>query len=211
MNERRGVKTGGTAPRNMPAAFGGGAVIGILGGLIGLGGAEFRLPLLIGLFRFAALEAVILNKAVSLVVVASALPFRAGSVPFAEIAANWPIVVNLLAGSLAGASLGAGWATRLRSETLYRVLAVLLVLIAGVLLLVTRNHSSYHCLTYMRRRCDCGACGGRGGSERRGANLSGSTGSATQGGAIAFGPMPYDPTLCGRAAKQRSRCSARSP
>jgi hypothetical protein len=34
-------------------------MIGTLGGLIGLGGAEFRLPLLIGLFRFAALEAVI--------------------------------------------------------------------------------------------------------------------------------------------------------
>jgi len=50
----------------MPAAFVGGAVIGTLGGLIGLGGAEFRLPLLIGLFRFAALEAVILNKAKAL-------------------------------------------------------------------------------------------------------------------------------------------------
>ena len=34
------------------AAFGGGGVIGTLGGLIGLGGAEFRLPLLIGLFGF---------------------------------------------------------------------------------------------------------------------------------------------------------------
>jgi uncharacterized protein len=64
------------------ATFGGGAVIGTLGGLIGLGGAEFRLPLLIGAFRFAALEAVILNKAMSLVVVTSALPFRAGTVPF---------------------------------------------------------------------------------------------------------------------------------
>ena len=64
-------------PRNMPAAFGGGAMIGALGGLIGLGGAEFRLPLLIGAFEFAALEAVILNKTMSLVVVASALPFRA--------------------------------------------------------------------------------------------------------------------------------------
>jgi hypothetical protein len=31
--------------------------------LIGLGGAEFRLPLLIGAFRFVALQAVILNKA----------------------------------------------------------------------------------------------------------------------------------------------------
>ena len=56
--------------------FLGGAVIGTLGGLIGLGGAEFRLPLLIGLFGFAALEAVIVNKATSLVVVASALLFR---------------------------------------------------------------------------------------------------------------------------------------
>ena len=62
--------------RSLPAAFGGGAIIGGLGGMIGLGGAEFRLPLLIGMFRFAALEAVILNKAMSLVVVATALPFR---------------------------------------------------------------------------------------------------------------------------------------
>ena len=98
-----------------------------LGGLIGLGGAEFRLPLLIGAFRFAALEAVILNKAMSLVVVASALPFRAAAVPFDAVAAHWPVIVNLLAGSLLGAWFGAGWATRLRSETLYRVIAVLLV------------------------------------------------------------------------------------
>ena len=109
--------------RSAPAAFGGGAVIGALGGLIGLGGAEFRLPLLIGVFRFAALQAVILNKAMSLVVVASALPFRAATVPFA-VAAHWPIIVNLLAGSLIGAWFGAGWATRLASQTLYRVIAV---------------------------------------------------------------------------------------
>ncbi|WAJ26641.1 sulfite exporter TauE/SafE family protein [Antarcticirhabdus aurantiaca] len=121
--------------RSRPAAFGSGALIGALGGLIGLGGAEFRLPLLIGLFRFAALEAVILNKAMSLVVVATALPFRAGTVPFGQITTHWPVVVNLLAGSLVGAWLGAGWATRLRSETLYRVIAVLLIAIAGVLLI----------------------------------------------------------------------------
>lgn len=105
-----------------------------MGGLIGLGGAEFRLPLLISLFHFRVLEAVILNKATSLVVVATALPFRAASVPFADVAAQWPVIVNLLAGSLAGAWVGASWATRLKSETLYRVIAVLLVVIAGVLL-----------------------------------------------------------------------------
>jgi uncharacterized protein len=97
--------------RRTPAAFGGGAIIGALGGLIGLGGAEFRLPLLIGAFRFGALQAVILNKAMSLVVVASALPFRAATVPFSTVAAHWPIIVNLLAGSLLGAWFGAGWAT----------------------------------------------------------------------------------------------------
>lgn len=109
-------------------------MIGALGGLIGLGGAEFRLPLLIGAFRFPALEAVILNKAMSLVVVASALPFRARAVPFAVIAAHWTIIANLLGGSLLGAWFGAGWTTRLRAKTLYSVIAILLVLIAGVLL-----------------------------------------------------------------------------
>lgn len=94
---------------NKAAAFGGGAIIGTLGGLIGLRGAEFRLPLLIGAFRFPALEAVIVNKATSLVVVASALPFRAAAVPFGEVAAHWLIVLNLLAGSLLGAWFGAGW------------------------------------------------------------------------------------------------------
>jgi uncharacterized membrane protein YfcA len=103
--------------------------------LIGLGGAEFRLPLLIGAFRFAALQAVILNKAMSLVVVASALPFRAAAVPFASVAAHWTVIVNLLAGSLIGAWFGAGWATRLASQTLYRVIAVLLLGIAIVLVI----------------------------------------------------------------------------
>lgn len=122
-----------TPLRNMPMAFGGGAIIGAPGGLIGLGGAEFRLPLLIGPFRFGALEAVILNKAISLVVVVTALPFRAWTVPFAEVAAQWPIILNLLAGSLVGAWLGAEWATRLKSETLYKVIAGLLAVIAIVL------------------------------------------------------------------------------
>ena len=95
--------------RSKPLAFGADAFIGTLGGLIGLGGAEFRLPVLISFFRFRGLEAVILNKATSLVVVATALPFRASTVPFSAVGANWPVIVNLLAGSLVGAWVGAGW------------------------------------------------------------------------------------------------------
>lgn len=119
----------------------GGLAIGSLGGLIGLGGAEFRLPLLIGLFGFAALPSVILNKAMSLIVVAAALLFRTRTIGVAEIVEHWPIIVNLLAGSLFGAWLGATWATKVKSQTLYRILAMLLILIAGVLLL-GHGHSS---------------------------------------------------------------------
>ena len=104
-----------------------------MGGMIGLGGAEFRLPLLIGLFGFVALQAVILNKAMSLLVVLTALPIRLVAVPLDELTPYWDVVVTLLAGSLTGAWLGASWATRMRSELLYRVLAVLLVVIAAAM------------------------------------------------------------------------------
>lgn len=136
MRQKDGNCMGDTeAPtRSKVQAFGSGAVIGALGGLIGLGGAEFRLPLLIGLFRFRPLEAIILNKAMSLVVVASALPFRMQTVPATEIFQHWGTIANLLAGSLLGAWFGAGWATRLSSEMLFRIIAVLLVVIAAVLL-----------------------------------------------------------------------------
>ncbi len=120
-------------PGGLIACLATGIAIGTLGGLIGLGGAEFRLPLLIGVFAFVALEAVIVNKAISLVVVASALVFRQRVIPLDVLLAHWPVAANLLAGSLAGAWLGADLATRLRAATLYRVIAGLLFAIAVVL------------------------------------------------------------------------------
>jgi hypothetical protein len=46
------------------------------------------LPLLIGWFRYSAIRAVILNTAMSLVVVAAALPFRASAVPLMQVTAS---------------------------------------------------------------------------------------------------------------------------
>jgi uncharacterized membrane protein YfcA len=118
-----------------------GAAIGVLGGLIGLGGAEFRLPLLIGLFGFVALEAVIINKATSLVVVVAALVFRTRAVPLDTVVSHISVVATLLTGSLIGAWFGADLATRLHSKTLYKVIAVLLVGIA-IVLLFAHDHST---------------------------------------------------------------------
>jgi uncharacterized membrane protein YfcA len=75
----------------------------------------------------------------SLVVVATALPFRTGTVPAVEILAHWPIILNLLAGSLAGAWFGADWATRLKSGMLFKVLAGLMV---GIALVLVSAHGS---------------------------------------------------------------------
>lgn len=128
------VATAGTHPwaRSRSAGFAAGAAVGLLGGLVGLGGAEFRLPMLLAVFGFAALAAVIVNKAMSLVVVVAAIPARLTAVPLAQVADEWTAVLNLLAGSLIGAWVGASWATRMATATLYRVLAVLLVGIAVV-------------------------------------------------------------------------------
>lgn len=138
-----------TVPPTLPAltrsawaAFVGGALIGVLGGLIGLGGAEFRLPLLIGIFGFVALEAIIVNKATSLIVVASALVFRSQAVPIGSVLAHASILVTLLAGSLIGAWFGADLATRLKAQNLYRIIAILLLGIAIVLLTAHNSASS---------------------------------------------------------------------
>jgi hypothetical protein len=54
------------APRAAALA---GVGVGVVGGLLGLGGAEFRLPILVGYFRYRIRRAISLNLAVSLVTV----------------------------------------------------------------------------------------------------------------------------------------------
>ena len=55
--------------------------IAVLGGSIALGGAEFRLPVLVGTLGHAPRRAVPLNLAVSIVTIAASLVIRSRSVP----------------------------------------------------------------------------------------------------------------------------------
>lgn len=111
-----------------------GTMIGTLGGLIGLGGAEFRLPVLVGLFRLATLEAIICNKAMSLVVVTAALIFRGQTITPDVLVGHLDIVVNLLVGSLVGAWWAAGHAITLPRQWLDRIVLMLLIALSFLML-----------------------------------------------------------------------------
>lgn len=111
-----------------------GGVVGVLGGLIGLGGAEFRLPILVGVFRYRILQAIILNLIVSLATVLFSFLFRAKQVPVEQVAAHWPIILNMLAGSLLGSYAGVLLATRAKERGLRGLAVVLLVSLNFVLM-----------------------------------------------------------------------------
>jgi uncharacterized membrane protein YfcA len=115
-------------------AFGWGSLIGILGGLIGLGGAEFRLPVLVGIFKFRTLKAITINLIVSFVTVIFSFIFRAGYLHLDRITANWHVIVNILAGSLLGAYIGAHFATSINERLLNRIVIIFLITLSGVLI-----------------------------------------------------------------------------
>jgi len=111
-----------------------GALVGTVGGLIGLGGAEFRLPILVGIFHYRPLPAILINLVISLVTVTFSFLFRSGVVGLHTIADHAAIMLNLLVGSLLGAYLGVQYATRIDERTLIRVVVVFLVAISLVLM-----------------------------------------------------------------------------
>lgn len=110
-----------------------GAPIGALGGLLGLGGAEFRLPVLKAAFGYPVHRAVALNLAVSLMTLVGALVIRVRVAPASSLVPLAPILLALIAGSVVGAYRGAAYASRLSVERLERHILVLLVVIGTTL------------------------------------------------------------------------------
>ena len=124
-----------SAPARRPLlAFVASVPIAVLGGLIGLGGAEFRLPVLAGPLRYAARQAVPLNLAVSLVTLVVSLTIRAGTLSLDPLAPFGPAIVAMIAGALVTAWLGPALAARLSNERLEAVILVLLLAIGTALI-----------------------------------------------------------------------------
>jgi len=128
-----GIERGEAAARP-GLAFASGSAVGVLGGLIGLGGAEFRLPLLIGLFALVAHQAVRLNLLVSLATVSASVVARFGFATFPDLASLVPEIAAVMAGAVAAAWFGTALLARLSADALTRTIAVLLAVAAAALL-----------------------------------------------------------------------------
>jgi uncharacterized membrane protein YfcA len=109
--------------------------IAALGGLIGLGGAEFRLPVLVGPLGHGARRAVPLNLAVSLVTIVASLVARSATLSVTAVLPFSTELLALIVGAVVAAFFGAGWAGRFSEARLRQVILVLLTVI-GVALIV---------------------------------------------------------------------------
>ena len=108
-----------------------------MGGLIGLGGAEFRLPVLVGPLRYTAKQAVPLNLAVSLITVAASLVIRGRSIPIDSLWSFRDAIAAIILGAVSAAAWGTSLAHRLSEQKLRSLVRALLFGIG--LLLVTEG------------------------------------------------------------------------
>jgi uncharacterized membrane protein YfcA len=108
--------------------------IALLGGLIGLGGAEFRLPVLVRPLGYVARKAVPLNLAVSLVTILTAFLIRGRTLSLTPVLTLWPFITALIAGAVVAAFLGTALVHKVTNEQLERVILVFLVIIGLTLI-----------------------------------------------------------------------------
>lgn len=114
--------------------FAWGVLVATLGGLIGLGGAEFRLPVLLSVFNYRTLPAIMINLIISLVTVSFSFLFRSRVIGLENIIANLGVVINILAGSLIGSYIGVQYATRINERKLHQIVVVFLLCLSAVLI-----------------------------------------------------------------------------
>jgi uncharacterized membrane protein YfcA len=115
-------------------AFGWSIPIGGLAGLVGLGGGEFRLPVLMYVVGYPARAAVPLNLAISLVTLTFAFIVRSRGVSVGALVPYLDEVAGLAVGGIVSAFYGARFVSAIKNEHLIKTIAALLAAL-GVLIL----------------------------------------------------------------------------
>jgi uncharacterized membrane protein YfcA len=123
--------------RKPMAAFAAGASVAILGGLIGLGGAEFRLPVLVTIFALYAHRAVRINLLISLATLAMSAVSRLSFVHSTNVTDYRIEIAGLLVGGIVAAWLGAGYLKHIPKARMMGVIATLLLTTAALLAIET--------------------------------------------------------------------------
>lgn len=121
-------------PTNL-LALASGAALSVLGGLIGLGGGEFRLPILTSVFGYAVRQAVPLNLVISLVTLVAALGIRSQTLSLAAVAPHAVEAIALGVGGIVGARWSARLLTRLSDHRLEQAVALLLAGVGALLII----------------------------------------------------------------------------
>jgi uncharacterized protein len=124
------------------AAAAAGAAVAVLGGLIGLGGAEFRLPILIGIFAMFPHRAVRTNLLISLATLAVSAVARLGFVRETSVASFQLEIAGMLLGGIAAAWLVEGYLRSIPKGRMMAVIAVLLLATAALLAAETLMHGA---------------------------------------------------------------------
>lgn len=119
--------------RKPVAALFAGAAIALLAGIIGLGGAEFRLPVLIIVFALYAHRAVRINLLISLATLLAASVVRLQLLPEAQLSRLTGEIVAMALAGVVTAWVGAGMLARIPRGRMRPLIAVLLGAMAMML------------------------------------------------------------------------------
>ena len=111
-----------------------GFIVGLAGGLVGLGGAELRLPYLAGTLRLPLRTAIPVNLTVSLITLLAALPTRLYTLRPASLIPFLYETTALGLGAIVGAYAGVSWLRRLSPVALTRAVFALLLTLGLVMM-----------------------------------------------------------------------------
>jgi len=111
-----------------------GFIVGFAGGLVGLGGAELRLPYLTGTLRAPLRIAIPVNLAVSLATLMAALPTRLYTLHIPDLVPFLYQTGSLAMGAILGAYIGVKWLRRISATALKRAVFALLIALGVVMI-----------------------------------------------------------------------------
>ena len=129
MKQSATISTGGVI-LNVLVGF----IVGLAGGLVGLGGAELRLPYLAGTLRLPLKTAIPVNLAVSLLTLLAALPTRLYTLKTASLTPYLYETGAIAIGAVLGAYAGVSGLRRLSPVALTRAVFALLLALGLVMI-----------------------------------------------------------------------------